>query len=68
MLNCHDATRLMSEEQERELGLKERMSLKLHVMMCSGCRNFGRHMHFLRSAMHAYAKGDDERSEQKDSE
>ncbi|TAJ16747.1 MAG: zf-HC2 domain-containing protein, partial [Rugosibacter sp.] len=41
MVNCREATRLMSEQQERELVLRERLPLKLHVMMCTGCRNFG---------------------------
>lgn len=66
MLNCHDATRLMSEAQERELGLKERVSLKMHVMMCSGCRNFGQQMHTLRQTMRAYANGEDERTDKSD--
>ena len=39
MLNCHDATRLMSDSQERTLKLGERFSLKMHVSMCAGCRN-----------------------------
>jgi hypothetical protein len=38
------------------------MSLKMHVMMCSGCRNFGRQMHTLRQVARAYAKGEDERT------
>ncbi|MBI3285611.1 MAG: zf-HC2 domain-containing protein [Burkholderiales bacterium] len=66
MLNCQNATRLMSEVQERELGMKERMSLKVHVMMCSGCRNFGQQMQTLRQAMRAYASGADERSDKTD--
>lgn len=66
MLNCHDATRLMSEAQERELALKKRISLKLHVTMCSGCRNFGEQMHALRQMMRAYANGDDERTDKTD--
>ncbi|HLA34828.1 MAG TPA: zf-HC2 domain-containing protein [Rhodocyclaceae bacterium] len=62
MLNCRDATCLLSESQERTLSLKERLSLKMHVMMCSGCRNFSDHMHKLHQIMHAYAKGEDVRS------
>lgn len=57
MLNCENATRLMSESQERPLTVAERMPLKLHVMMCSGCRNFGVQMHVLRQLSHSYAKG-----------
>lgn len=60
MLNCKEATRLFSEWQERTLDLKERMSLRMHTMMCSGCRNFGEQMHTLRHVARAYAKGKDE--------
>jgi len=56
MLNCHDATRLMSEAQERTLKVSERMSLKMHVMMCSGCNNFKNQMGTLRMMTRSYAK------------
>lgn len=56
MLNCKNVTRLFSEGQERPLTLNERMSLKMHVMMCSGCRNFGQQMDTLRQVTRAYAK------------
>lgn len=61
MLNCIKATRLLSESQDRTLAVTERMSLKMHVMMCSGCRNFGKQMQTLRQVARAYAKGEDER-------
>lgn len=60
MLNCQDATRLLSESQERTLSLKERMPLKMHVLMCSGCRNFGQQMDTLRQMARAYVKGENE--------
>lgn len=56
MLNCIDATRLLSEERERPLTMKERMALGMHTMMCSGCRNFGKQMHILSLAAKVYAK------------
>ena len=56
MLNCHDATRLMSKAQERPLKFGEKLSLKLHVGMCSGCRNFGKQMGTIRGIARAYAK------------
>ncbi len=56
MLNCHDATRLMSEAQERPLKFGEKMELRLHVSMCSGCRNFGKQMGSIRSIARAYVK------------
>jgi predicted anti-sigma-YlaC factor YlaD len=51
MLDCRQATKLMSQRMDRKLGLAERMGLKLHLMMCGGCRNFGRQMHFLRESL-----------------
>jgi len=60
MMNCQQATRLISESQERELSLTEKLSLKMHVMMCSGCKNFSLQVPFLSKAMKAYAKGFDE--------
>jgi len=57
MMNCQQATRLLSDAQERKLSLKERTVLKMHVMMCSGCRNFGEQMGVLRNIAHTYAKG-----------
>lgn len=60
MLNCHQATRLLSEAQDRKLGPGEALSLKMHVMMCAACRNFGRHMDTLRHFARTYARGGDE--------
>jgi len=65
MLNCRNATRLMSESQERKLALAERMSLQMHVMMCSGCHNFKDQMVTIRSMTRAYAKGKNEQAEKK---
>lgn len=55
MLNCHEVTRLLSESQERSLSVTERMRLKVHTMMCSGCRNFEIQMGTLRAAMRRFA-------------
>lgn len=60
MMNCRQATRLISESQERPLSSPEKMTLKIHVMMCSGCRNFSLQVPFLGKAMRAYAEGKDE--------
>lgn len=56
MLNCNNATRLMSESQERSLSITERVSLKLHMMICSGCRNFNDQMGVIRLMTRSYAK------------
>jgi len=57
MMNCKKATRLLSEAQERELSLKEKSTLKIHVMMCSGCNNFAQQMHMLRDFSQAFTQG-----------
>ena len=58
MLNCHEATRLLSESQERPLRVNERVGMRMHLMMCSGCRNFERHMAVMRKAMREFAHSD----------
>ena len=60
MLNCHDATQLMSEQQDRRLTLSERLSLRIHLLVCDGCRNFGMQMQSLRRFLRGYARGEDE--------
>lgn len=61
MLNCRDATRLMSEAQEHTLTVPQRMSLKMHTLMCKGCKNFETQMDVLRKISKSYVdKPDDE--------
>ena len=57
MMNCRQATRLLSDAQERDLSLMDRAALKMHVLICSGCRNFSRQMGALRDMARTYAKG-----------
>ncbi|WP_322628811.1 zf-HC2 domain-containing protein [Halothiobacillus sp.] len=57
MLKCREATHLLSERLERDLSLGERMSLQVHTLICSGCRNFGHQMTALRVISQTYAAG-----------
>lgn len=50
MLTCKQATKLMSEKQDRVLSRPERFSLRIHLLMCAGCRNFDKQMNFIRQA------------------
>jgi hypothetical protein len=50
MLSCKDASLLMSQALDRRLSLPERISLRLHLVLCEGCRRFERQMLFLRAA------------------
>lgn len=60
MLNCRQVTRLFSESQERKLSVPERMQLRLHTMMCAGCRNFGKQTGLLRKMARKFVRGDHE--------
>lgn len=57
MLSCREATRLMSEALDRSLKPSERIRLYIHVTVCAGCRNFGKHMHFIRDACRRFSAG-----------
>lgn len=62
MLNCKETTRLLSESQDRPLGLGERAALKLHLLMCKGCTNYSHQMSFIRQACsHLETHGKEER-------
>lgn len=54
MLKCQEATRLMSQELEQPLGFGERVRLRLHLLICSGCMNFRRQMAIMRNACQRY--------------
>ena len=48
MLSCKEASQLVSQGLDRRLGVLERAALRLHLLICSGCRNFGAQAVFLR--------------------
>lgn len=56
MPSCRDATRMLSEARERRLGLGERIGLRLHLMLCTGCNNFRKQLDFIGSAMRHYRR------------
>lgn len=56
MLTCKDASRLISEGQERHLRLRERWGLRLHLWICVNCRRFERQIHLLRRALRELAQ------------
>lgn len=55
MMNCKQATRLLSDSQERQLTFSEKVTLTMHTAMCSGCRNFGKQMGIIRSISQEYS-------------
>lgn len=57
MLTCKQASLLMSQEQDRRLRLRERIGLRLHVMICDACSNYRRQLAFLREACRRFGGG-----------
>ena len=50
MLKCKDAGRLRSQSQDRQLTLREKAGLRLHLWICNSCREFSRQLQLIRQA------------------
>jgi hypothetical protein len=51
LYSCKEATRIVSQAQERPLSLIERWKLSLHLGVCEACSRFERQIRFLREAL-----------------
>jgi len=58
LISCKETTRLVSQGLDRELALGERVALRVHLVICLGCRRAGRQMEFLRRAVRELAEID----------
>lgn len=56
MLNCKQASHLVSESQERPLGWRERWGLRMHLWMCISCYRFEQQIRLMRKAMHLFGQ------------
>ena len=59
-LSCREASRLISESKDRDLGIGEKLSLRLHLGLCTACTRFTKQLDFLREAMKRYPDRDDD--------
>jgi hypothetical protein len=50
MLTCKETTHLLSAAQDRPLGFRERLELRLHLLICQGCTNYRKQIDFVRAA------------------
>ncbi|HED35956.1 MAG TPA: zf-HC2 domain-containing protein [Gammaproteobacteria bacterium] len=55
MLNCKRATALMSRAEDQKLSWHQNLQLKLHTLMCSGCSNYRKQLHFIKKTMQQYS-------------
>ncbi len=54
MRSCRDISALVSQGLDKKLNLPERFAVCLHMMICSGCRNFQTQTRFIRKAARHY--------------
>lgn len=57
MLSCKEVTEICSLEMEEAIPFRQRLGLRVHLMMCSGCTNYRQHLGVIRQAMQTYAEG-----------
>jgi len=63
MLNCKDVTHLVSQSLDRRLSWRERLGVRLHLMICEACARFARQMQFLRAAARRMARQNEPETE-----
>lgn len=44
MRRCRDVSLLVSRARDERLGLRDRVAMRLHVLMCKHCANFARQL------------------------
>jgi len=52
MLNCKQASKLVSQSLDRPLSWAERCQLRLHLFICNPCRRFAKQLKLLAAAIH----------------
>jgi hypothetical protein len=57
--SCQEAVRLVSDAMDRPLSFKERMGLRLHLLICILCLRYDRQLQFIRTMMRAYPRQPD---------
>ena len=50
MLTCREVSQLASESLDRSLGLRDRFTLRLHLLRCDLCSRYVRQLKFLQRA------------------
>jgi len=58
MPSCRDISQLISAGMDRNLPLRKRLSIRLHVSMCGFCRRYEKQLHLLHEGVGHYADPD----------
>jgi hypothetical protein len=60
VLNCKEASRLISEGLDRDLDIGQRTALRLHLFICTACTRVKKQFAFLHGAAPQYPGMDDD--------
>lgn len=58
-LPCRDVTRLSSESMDRTLPLMMRFQVRIHLLICEGCRRYVTQLRAVRKRLHHLAGGEE---------
>jgi hypothetical protein len=53
-ISCKDASRLISQLQDGDIPLSQRLRIRLHLLLCDACTRFEQQVRFLRAALRNY--------------
>jgi hypothetical protein len=56
LISCKDASRLLSQMQEGDVALLQRLRVRLHLLWCEACKHFEQELRFLRAIMRRYSR------------
>jgi hypothetical protein len=54
MVSCREASRLLSQREERPLRVPDRLKLRLHLRVCVACARFAQQLALIREALRRY--------------
>ena len=52
--SCKAATRLQSEAFDHPLSFRQRLGLRIHLVLCKWCRRYGKQIAFVSHSAHSY--------------
>jgi hypothetical protein len=53
--SCKQAVRLQSAALDGKLSLRERLGLRIHLVLCTWCRRYGKQIRFVQTATREHA-------------
>jgi len=57
MYSCKQASELTCKAQDQPLSLREKISLRMHLMMCKMCRRYAKQINFISRATQHLSEG-----------